>query len=223
MASFSQVVELLGKVALQMLPGIMLGGGNFSRAIEKAAAKKGLKGAAMTYPGLTREFVYPITYVANSPTWVENHTLDRNIAPEALRSQTLEEHNRALMEGGDVAERALMSWWPNEDYTVRQNPTPGSSAVSDVHILPNNKILVRFRNGGKWYRYRGGQKPNTDAKTPQEAAMTAMELLTAPSIGRMMNRNGKLAHTSPTDKEGYIDNSVGAWARRHYDPTAGGK
>jgi hypothetical protein len=211
MASFSQVVELLGKVALQMLPGIMPGGGNFSRAIEKAAAKKGLKGAAMTYPGLTREFVYPITYVANSPTWVNNATLDRNIAPEALRSQTLEEHNRALMEGGDVAERALVSWWPNEDGTVRQNPTPGSSAVSGVKILPNNKIQVQFRGGGKWYTYKGG-------KNPYEASMAAEELLTAPSIGRMMNRNGKLAHTSPTDKDGYIDKSVGAWARRHYDP-----
>ena len=211
MASFSQVVELLGKVALQMLPGIMLGGGNFSRAIENAAAKKGLKGAAMTYPGLTREFIYPITYVANSPTWVNNATLDRNIAPEALRSQTLEEHNRALMEGGDLAERALVSWWPNEDGTVRQNPTPGSSAVSDVHILPNNKIKIRFRGGGKWYTYKGG-------KNPYEASMAAAELLQAPSIGRMMNRNGKLAHTSPTDKDGYIDKSVGAWARRHYDP-----
>ena len=211
MASFSQVVELLGKVALQMLPGIMLGGGNFSRAIEKAAAKKGLKGAAMTYPGLTHEFVYPITYVANSPTWVNNATLDRNIAPEALRSQTLEEHNRALMEGGDAAERALVSWWPNEDGTVRQNPTPGSSAVSGVKILPNNKIQVQFRGGGKWYTYKGG-------KNPYEASMAAAELLQAPSIGRMMNRNGKLAHTSPTDKDGYIDKSVGAWARRHYDP-----
>ena len=211
MASFSQVVELLGKVALQMLPGIMLGGGNFSRAIEKAAAKKGLKGAAMTYPGLTRDFIYPITYVANSPTWVNNATLDRNIAPEALRSQTLEEHNRALMEGGDAAERALVSWWPNEDGTVRQNPTPGSSAVSGVKILPNNKIQVQFRGGGKWYTYKGG-------KNPHEASMAASELLQAPSIGRMMNRNGKLAHTSPTDKDGYIDNSVGAWARRHYDP-----
>ena len=210
MASFSQVVELLGKVALQMLPGIMLGGGNFSRAIEKAAAKKGLKGAAMTYPGLTREFVYPITYVANSPTWVNNATLDRNIAPEALRSQTLEEHNRALMEGGDVAERALVSWWPNEDGTVRQNPTPGSSAVSGVKILPNNKIQVQFRGGGKWYTYKGGSNPH-------EASMAAAELLQSPSIGRMMNRNGKLAHTSPTDKDGYIDKSVGAWARRHYD------
>jgi hypothetical protein len=211
MASFSQVVELLGKVALQMLPGIMLGGGNFSRAIEKAAAKKGFKGAAMTYPGLTRDFIYPITYVANSPTWVNNATLDRNIAPEALRSQTLEEHNRALMEGGDAAEKALMSWWPNEDGTVRQNPTPGSSAVSGVKILPNNKIQVQFRGGGKWYTYKGG-------KNPHEASMAAAELLQAPSIGRMMNRNGKIAHTSPTDKDGYIDNSVGAWARRHYDP-----
>ena len=211
MASFSQVVELLGKVALQMLPGIMLGGGNFSRAIEKAAAKKGMKGAAMTYPGLTRDFIYPITYVANSPTWVNNATLDRNIAPEALRSQTLEEHNRALMEGGDAAEKALMSWWPNEDGTVRQNPTPGSSAVSGVKILPNNKIQVQFRGGGKWYTYKGG-------RNPYEASMAAAELLQAPSIGRMMNRNGKLAHTSPTDKDGYIDNSVGAWARRHYDP-----
>jgi hypothetical protein len=211
MASFSQVVELLGKFALQMLPGIMLGGGNFSRAIEKAAAKKGLKGAAMTYPGLTREFVYPITYVANSPTWVNNATLDRNIAPEALRSQTLEEHNRALMEGGDAAERALVSWWPNEDGTVRQNPTPGSSAVSGVKILSNNKIQVQFRGGGEWYTYNGGRNPH-------EASMAVAELLQAPSIGRMMNRNGKRAHTSPTDKDGYIDKSVGAWARRHYDP-----
>jgi hypothetical protein len=189
----------------------MLDGGNFSRAIEKAAAKKGMKGAAMTYPGLTREFIYPITYVANSPTWVNNATLDRNIAPEALRSQTLEEHNRALMEGGDVAERALVSWWPNEDGTVRQNPTPGSSAVSGVKILPNNKIQVQFRGGDKWYTYKGG-------KNPYEASMAAAELLQAPSIGRMMNRNGKFAHTSPTDKDGYVDNSVGAWARRHYDP-----
>ena len=223
MASWSDIMKILPRVALQLLPGIMLGGGNIARTIEGAAAKKGLKGAAMTYPGLTHEFIYPINYVANSPTWVNNATLDRNIAPEALRSQTLEEHNSALMAGGPAAERMLESWWPNEDYTVRQNPTPGSSAVSDVHILPNNKILVRFRNGGKWYRYRGGQKPHTDAKTPQEAAMTVMELLTAPSIGRMMNRNGQLAHISPKDKEGYFDKSVGAWARRHYDPTAGGK
>ena len=199
----------------------MLGGGNFSRAIEKAAAKKGMKGAAMTYPGLTHDFVYPITYVANSPTWVNNATLDRNIAPEALRTQTLEEHNRALMEGGDVAERALESWWPNEDHTVRTNPTPGSSAVSDVKITSNNKILVQFRKNGKWYRYRGAA--GRDAKNVHEASMAVAELLQAPSIGRMMNRDGKLAHTSPTDKDGYIDNSVGAWARRHYDPTAKGQ
>jgi len=211
MASFSQVVELLGKVALQMLPGIMLGGGNFSRAIEKAAAKKGLKGAAMTYPGLTREFVYPITYVANSPTWINNDTLDRNIAREALHSQSLEEHNRALMEGGEAAEKALLSWWPGEDSTVRQNPTPGSSAVSGVKILPNNKIQVQFRGGGKWYTYKGGRNPH-------EASMAAEELLTAPSIGRMMNRNGKLRHLSPTDKTGEIDKNVGAWARKFYDP-----
>lgn len=210
MASFSEVVKLLGKVAIQLLPGIMLGGGNFSRVIEKAAARKGLKGAAMTYPGLTSEFLYPITYIPNSPTWVENATLDRNIAPEALRTQTLEEHNRAIMEGGDVAERMLASWWPGEDNTVRQNPTPGSSAVSGVKILPNNKIQVQFRGGGKWYTYKGG-------KNPYEASMAARELLMAPSIGRMMNRNGKLAHSGPNDKEGYIDKNVGAWGRRHYD------
>ena len=210
MASFSQVVELLGKVALQMLPGIMLGGGNFSRAIEKAAAKKGLKGAAMTYPGLTREFVYPITYVANSPTWVNNATLDRNIAPEALRSQTLEDHNRALMEGGDVAERALLSWWPGEDIKPRQDFTPSSSAVRGVRILPNNKIQIQFRGGGKWYTYKGGANP-------REASEAAHALLTAPSIGRSLPRNGRNRHDFP-GAEGIPDSEVGWWGRNHYDP-----
>jgi hypothetical protein len=34
----------------------------------------------------------------------------------------------------------------------------------------------------------------------------------------MMNRNGKLRHLSPTDKDGEIDKNVGAWARKFYDP-----
>ena len=220
MASFSQVVELLGKVALQMLPGIMLGGGNFSRAIEKAAAKKGLKGAAMTYPGLTHDFVYPITYVANSPTWVNNATVNEN-ETEAGYVQSLEEHNRALMEGGEASEKALKSWWPNEDMKPRVNFTPGSSAVSDIKITTDNKILIQFRKNGKWYRYNGG--PGRPAKDAREAAQEVMKLIgTQRSIGRQMNRNGRLEHVSPLDKKGHINQNVGAWARNHYDPTAKG-
>ena len=213
MANWSDVLKLLPRLALQMLPGVMMGGpasGRFSKALQAGANKK-LKGAAFTYPGLTSNFTYPIVYVGNSPTWVNNATLNRNIAPEALRSQTLEEHNAALMQGGEAAEKALQSWWPGENNSPRVNPTPGSSAVSGVRILPNNKIQVQFRGGGKWYTYRGG-------KNPYEASMAAAELLQAPSIGRMMNRNGKYAHTSPTDKDGHIDSNVGAWGRRHYDP-----
>ena len=210
MASFSQVVELLGKVALQMLPGIMLGGGNFSRAIEKAAAKKGLKGAAMTYPGLTQNFNYPIVPFMSPTSWANNNGVQRGVAEKAAKAQSLEEHNRALMEGGDVAERALMSWWPGEDIEPRQDFTPSSSAVRGVRILPNNKIQIQFRGGGKWYTYKGGANP-------REASEAAHALLTAPSIGRSLPRNGRNRHDFP-GAEGIPDSEVGWWGRNHYDP-----
>ena len=210
MASFSQVVELLGKVALQMLPGIMLGGGNFSRAIEKAAAKKGLKGAAMTYPGLTQNFNYPIVPFMSPTSWANNNGVQRGVAEKAAKAQSLEEHNRALMEGGDVAERALVSWWPGEDIEPRQDFTPSSSAVRGVRILPNNKIQIQFRGGGKWYTYKGGANP-------REASEAAHALLTAPSIGRSLPRNGRNRHDFP-GAEGIPDSEVGWWGRNHYDP-----
>ena len=211
MASFSQVVELLGKVALQMLPGIMLGGGNFSRAIEKAAAKKGMKGAAMTYPGLTRDFVYPIISFPATNAWANNATLNRSLASKGALAQSLEEHNIALMNGGEANEKALQSWWPGEDDKPRVAFTPSSTAVKGVKILPNNKIQIQFRGGGKWYTYKGG-------RDVRETSEFVKDLLTEPSIGRALPRNGKIAHAFPGDKDGYQDNNVGWWGRDHYDP-----
>lgn len=214
MASWSEILKVLPKVAISLLPGIIMGGGitgnGVSRIIGQAADKR-LKGAAYTYPGLTRNFNYPITYVPNSPTWVENATLNRSLASKGALAQSLEEHNQALMAGGPAAEKALQSWWPGEDVKPRVEFTPGSSAVSNVKILPNNKIQVRWGNKGKWYTYKGG-------RNVRETSEFVKDLLTAPSIGRALPRNGKYAHNGPDDKDGYLDKNVGFWGREHYDP-----
>lgn len=210
MASWSDIMKILPRVALQLLPGIMLGGGNIAHTIEGAAAKKGLKGAAMTYPGLTQNFIYPIVPYSSKESWANNNGVQRGVAEKSAKAQSLEEHNRALMAGGPSAERMLQSWWPGEDTQPRENFTPSSSAVRGVRILPNNKIQIQFRDGGKWYTYRGGSNP-------REASEAAHALLTAPSIGRSLPRNGRNRHDYP-GAEGIPDSEVGWWGRNHYDP-----
>ena len=215
MASWSDIMKILPRVALQLLPGIMLGGGNIARTIEGAAAKKGLKGAAMTYPKLTQKFIYPIVPYYSKESWANNNGVQRDVAEKAAKAQSLEEHNRALMAGGPAAERMLESWWPGEDTQPRENFTPSSSAVRGVHILPNSKngicyIQIQFRDGGKWYKYRGGSNP-------REASEAVHALLTAPSIGRALSSNGKKRHDYP-GAEGITDSEVGWWGRNHYEP-----
>ena len=209
MASWSDIMKILPRVALQLLPGIMLGGGRMATTITKAAQRK-VPGAAMTYPGLAQNFIYPIVPYSSKESWANNNGVQRGIAEKAAKAQSLEEHNRALMAGGPAAERMLQSWWPGEDTQPRENFTPSSSAVRGVRILPNNKIQIQFRDGGKWYTYRGGSNP-------REASEAAHALLTAPSIGRSLPRNGRNRHDYP-GSEGIPDSEVGWWGRNHYDP-----
>lgn len=209
MASWSDIMKILPRVALQLLPGIMLGGGRMATTITKAAQRK-VPGAAMTYPGLTQNFIYPIIPYSSKESWANNNGVQRGVAEKAAKAQSLEEHNRALMDGGPAAERMLQSWWPGEDVQPREDFTPSSSAVRGVRILPNNKIQIQFRDGGKWYTYRGGSNP-------REASEAAHALLTAPSIGRSLPRNGKNRHDYP-GAEGIPDSEVGWWGRNHYDP-----
>ena len=209
MASWSDIMKILPRVALQLLPGIMLGGGRMATTITKAAQRK-VPGAAMTYPGLTQNFNYAIVPYSSKESWANNNGVQRGVAEKAAKAQSLEEHNRALMAGGPAAERMLQSWWPGEDTQPRENFTPSSSAVRGVRILPNNKIQIQFRDGGKWYTYRGGSNP-------REASEAAHALLTAPSIGRSLPRNGRNRHDYP-GAEGIPDSEVGWWGRNHYDP-----
>lgn len=207
---WKQILDALPRLAMLLLPGVgMSTGGRMSRVLSAAAGRK-LPGAAFTYPGLTENFDYPIQYVGGDMPY-NNASIDRSLAYKGALAQSLEEHNRALSAGGPAAEKALQSWWPGEDVKPRVDFTPGSSAVSGVRILPNNKIQVQFRGGGKWYTYRGGSNP-------REASEAVKDLLTSPSIGRAMPRNGKYAHNGPADKKGRLDVNVGAWGRTHYDP-----
>ena len=51
MASFSELMRLLPRIALNILPGVMMGGGAASRILQRAVDKR-IPGAALTYPDL---------------------------------------------------------------------------------------------------------------------------------------------------------------------------
>lgn len=201
---FSDVLKVLGGV---LLGGALGGGGaRAAGALRGAKASEVLKGAALTYPGLTSSFVYPVIYAPNAGGFAnENASIDRNLTFRYPLAQTLEEHNRAIANG---TEKQLESWWPGEDKQPRQDFHPSSSAVSDIRIMPDNTIQIRWGGKGKFYTYRGGTNP-------RESSEIAKELLTSPSIGRALPRNGKRRHNGRQDYKGTPDANIGFWGRRY--------
>lgn len=199
---FSDILKVVGGL---LVGGALGAGARSAGALRGAKASDVLKGAALTYPGLTENFVYPIEYVTTSDGRPNmNRRLDRNLIFRYPLAQTLEEHNRAVADG---TEKQLESWFPGEDTQPRKDFHPSSSAVSDIRIMPDNTIQIRWGGKGKFYTYRGGANP-------RESSEIAKELLTAPSIGRALPRNGKRRHYGKGTK-GTADPNIGWWGRRY--------
>lgn len=199
---FSDILKVVGG----LLVGGALGAGVRSAGVLRGAkASDLLKGAALTYPGLTENFVYPIKYEPDFKTHGLNRLLDRDLIFRYPLAQTLEEHNRAVANG---TEKLLESWFPGEDTKPRKDFHPSSSAVSDIRIMPDNTIQIRWGGKGKFYTYRGGSNP-------RESSEIAKELLTAPSIGRALPRKGLYAHNGKDDRKGHPDPNIGWWGRRY--------
>lgn len=218
MAKWSDIIKILPSVASMMLPG-MAGRSMVNRAVQKSLPNN-LKGGAFDYPKLTSDFVYPMV-VGGSFTSVDgkktvlpslNASIDRN-NQEALLAQTLADHNNAVQGG---YEKTLAQWWPGEDNKPRKTVHPSSSAVEGIRIGKDGSVQVKWIKGSKWYTYRGGR----DAR---ESSEIAMQLLTAPSIGRALVRKGKLAHKDSRDLTGkpVADPNVGFWGRKYFDPRVG--
>lgn len=182
-----------GIIAGSTFPGLIgpgsIGTGISSRVLEGASPY-----TVTDYPK-PRKFVYDVDYIAGPPQ--NNAEYKGNPNPAAMRMQTIQEHNRALnkylrpgmgplerraaIEKGKEEEKKLDSFW-TDDAHPRRGVRSSSSAVSDVHINPDGTLSVRFRDKGKWYTYRGGADP-------YEAAMSAHDLVTAPSMGKAINKN----------------------------------
>jgi len=204
MASWTDILKL----AVPALLNAGMAASPVTRAVRgsRATPSSILKGAALSYPGLTDAFVYPMVYAPNPGGYAnDNSSLDRSLASDYALAQSLDEHNMAVEKG---LEKSLASWWPGEDTKPRKDFRPSSSAVSDVRIMPDNTIQVRFGGKGKFYTYRGGSNP-------REASYVARELLTAPSIGRALVRNGHNRHNGKKDREGTPDGNIGWWGRKY--------
>lgn len=145
---------------------------------------------------VSRPFDYGVVYI---PGAAQGNALFNRAEAEAALAQTQQEHNDALnrylhfkqykpsvrKKMGKQAEENLVKWNPNKDIKPRRPLTPSSSVISEIKILPNNNIGVRFnkqgpRGGGEYYEYRGGG-------TVQEAARAVLDLLNSGSLGHNLN------------------------------------
>ena len=160
-------------------------------------AAKALEGKELTYPALPGEFVYPINY---SP-YGGGASVPQADIPYIL-AQDLDEHNAAVESG---LEDTLASWWPGKDSQPRGGAVPASTVVSDVKVTPDNSIVVRFGNRGKYYTFK-------HALDPRDASAMVAELMANPAgLGRAIS-NGTRRHFTPGD-EGVPDINVGSWRR----------
>ena len=178
-------------------------------------------------PGVNHEFD-----VVHVPGKANNNALGHgntgNI-DEAGVMQSLEEHNRALLQfvrpgqtpaerykalqEGREAEKKLPAYW-NESATREGHEFQvSSSAVNGIRVTPYGTIEVKWastKNPDKWYTF--GEFPNT-----YEASKAAQQLLLAPSIGRAVmpfQRHGK-----PLKFKNAADYSW--WNRRYYNAAFG--
>lgn len=136
-------------------------------------------------------FLYDLVYI---PGAAQGNALRNRAEQEAALAQTQDEHNDALNKYidmlqyppeirkmmGQQIEKNLAKWNPNEDKKPRRPLTPSSSVVSELKILPNNHIGVRFGNNPKVYEYDGGQ-------TLQDASRAVLELINSSSLGKAVN------------------------------------
>lgn len=228
MASWSKILELAPRFLLGLVPGLVGGvGGGFAGSVARGAlGKAGKPGLVFDYPKLTDDFWYDVDNVKNAQVTsiggkqtvlpaMNGSTMDRATINAAL-AQSLQEHNRAVERGN---ERDLEEWWPGEDKKPRRTLHPKSTAIDGIRITKGGNIQIKWLGGkSKWYTYRGGD----DIRQTTEFVK---DLMTAPSIGRALVREGKYAwpNSRHLDGEGKVNNSikqmdgnVGFWGRAHY-------
>lgn len=228
--SWSKILELAPRVLLGLLPGLSgagLGGRFASSTASRILGASGMKGAAFDYPPLTGDFWYDVDNVKDVNTTSINgrktvlpalngNTMSRADI-NAVLAQSLQEHNRAVQRGN---EPDLLEWWPGEDTKPRRAIRPKSTAVDNIIIGDDGEIHIQWKGGrGKWYTYKGGD----DIRQTTEFVK---DLLTYPSIGRALNRNGRLAwpNSEHLNSEGKVDDSlgredsnIGQWGSDHYE------
>lgn len=221
--SWEKILQIAPRIAMAFLPGLSAGS-RISGSVARAATgslPKSMAGMVFDYPKLNQAFNYPVvenirsTSVDGKKTWLPalNAGLNRGEATAAL-VQDVAEHNRAVKGG---YENTLEEWWPGEDIKPRREINPSSSAVKGIRIGDDGSVQVQWNSGsGKWYTYRKG-------RDLRESTRMAMELLTAPSIGRALVRKGKYAHADSKDLTApkVADKNVGFWGRKYFDPTVG--
>ncbi|SHI35452.1 hypothetical protein [Fibrobacter sp. UWP2] len=226
---WSTVLKALPTFLAGLLPGIGVGR-MAAGAIAERALGDNLKGVAFDYPAFTKDFNYPMVQGGHTSTVTKNGRMITTKFPSlnehinranesAALAQSVAEHNRAIKAGN---EKDLEQWWPGEDTEPRLTISPSSSAVEGIRINKDGTVQVKWYKGSKWYTYKAGADAGASSKM-------AMELLTSPSIGRAVAREGgrpghrvrcQYAHTDSKDVTAnkVKDKNMGWWGEKYYNP-----
>lgn len=165
---------------------------------------------------------YDVVNIPGKANFNQHGKANADVIEEAGRMQTLDEHNKAIMQfvkpgmdpktlraalhEGLEKEKNLAAFW-NESKS-RRPFSVSSSAVTGIRLTPDGRIEVKWRgkpsknNPSGWYTFR--QFGNT-----QEASLAAQKLLQADSIGRAVYPviSRKVKNASP---------GLGYWNRENY-------
>lgn len=191
-------------LARQPMPNTAVEDGGNGSSVANVGALVGAKDilGVVHKAGAVSEYPHPLhtVNVNKVAPGVHNSGIDYNVAKEASRMQTLDEHNKALtafirpgmnqaqladaIVKGKQLEQNLLPFW--DDSKPRKEYHPTSSAVQAIRLTPDGRIQVMWRakpnkkgetKAPKWYSYK-------IHKDPQEASMAMRRLMTSGSLGR---------------------------------------
>ena len=148
-----------------------------------------------------------------------NSGLNAEMARDAAKMQSLEEHNETLFKylrpgmtapeahaalaKGVKEEKKLPAYW--DDLFNRRNFNVRSDAVHGIRVTPDGHIEIKWRGSPDWYTFK-------KFKDTHEASLEAQRLIMEPSLGRAV-----YPITKCKDPQSMLSKGLGKWNIKNYD------
>lgn len=148
-----------------------------------------------------------------------NSGLNAEMARDAAKMQSLDEHNETLFKylrpgmtapeahaalaKGVKEEKRLPAYW--DDLHNRRNFNVCSDAVHGIRVTPDGHIEIKWRGTDNWYTFK-------KFKDTHEASLEAQRLIMEPSLGRAV-----YPITKSKDPQSMLAKGLGKWNIKNYN------